>query len=46
MIAHRITTVKNCDMIYIMNKGIIVDQGNYDELYQRNLEFRRMADGV
>jgi len=46
MIAHRITTVKNCDIIYIMEKGIIVDQGNYNELYQKNPDFRKMADGV
>jgi ABC-type multidrug transport system fused ATPase/permease subunit len=46
MIAHRITTVKNCDMIYLMDKGVIIDQGNYEELYQKNEAFRKMADGV
>jgi ABC-type multidrug transport system fused ATPase/permease subunit len=46
MIAHRITTVKNCDMIYMMDKGSIVDSGNYEELYQKNKAFRKMADGV
>ncbi|WP_010255473.1 ABC transporter ATP-binding protein [Treponema primitia] len=45
MIAHRITTVKNCDVIYFMEKGIIVDHGSYNELYQRNSSFRKMADG-
>ncbi|MDR2484670.1 MAG: ABC transporter ATP-binding protein/permease [Treponema sp.] len=46
MIAHRITTVKNCDMIYLMDTGIIADQGAYEELYQKNEAFRKMADGV
>ncbi|MDR2535757.1 MAG: ABC transporter ATP-binding protein/permease [Treponema sp.] len=46
MIAHRITTVKNCDMIYLMDKGVIMDQGNYEELYQKNESFRKMADGA
>jgi ABC-type multidrug transport system fused ATPase/permease subunit len=46
MIAHRITTVKGCDVIYLMEKGIIVDQGHYDDLYQRNHSFRKMADGA
>ncbi|MDR2792924.1 MAG: ABC transporter ATP-binding protein/permease [Treponema sp.] len=46
MIAHRITTVKNCDVIYMMDKGVIVDSGNYEELYQKNKIFRKMADGA
>jgi ABC-type multidrug transport system fused ATPase/permease subunit len=46
MIAHRITTVKGCDVIYLMEKGIIVDYGHYDDLYQRNDSFRKMADGA
>jgi ABC-type multidrug transport system fused ATPase/permease subunit len=45
MIAHRITTVKSCDIIYLMNNGEIVDNGPYDELYLRNEAFKRMADG-
>jgi ABC-type multidrug transport system fused ATPase/permease subunit len=45
MIAHRITTVKNCDIIYLMEKGMIVDHGAYDELYARNESFKKMADG-
>jgi ABC-type multidrug transport system fused ATPase/permease subunit len=45
MIAHRITTVKNCDIIYLMDKGIITDYGNYEELYQKNEAFRKMAGG-
>jgi ABC-type multidrug transport system fused ATPase/permease subunit len=46
MIAHRISTVKNCDIIYMMEKGMIVDHGAYDELYARNESFKKMADGA
>ncbi|MDR2447670.1 MAG: ABC transporter ATP-binding protein/permease [Treponema sp.] len=46
MVAHRITTVKNCDVIYMMDKGVIVDSGNYEELYQKNEMFKKMADGL
>ncbi|MDR0707403.1 MAG: ABC transporter ATP-binding protein/permease [Treponema sp.] len=46
MVAHRITTVRNCDVIYMMDKGVIVDSGNYEELYQKNEMFRKMADGL
>jgi ABC-type multidrug transport system fused ATPase/permease subunit len=46
MIAHRITTVKSCDVIYLMEKGTIIDSGHYSDLYQRNASFRKMADGA
>jgi ABC-type multidrug transport system fused ATPase/permease subunit len=45
MIAHRLTTVRECDEIFIMEKGVIVDRGTYDELIQRNESFRKMAEG-
>jgi ABC-type bacteriocin/lantibiotic exporter with double-glycine peptidase domain len=45
IIAHRITTVKNCDAIYLMEGGAITDSGNFGELYARNPMFRKMADG-
>jgi ABC-type multidrug transport system fused ATPase/permease subunit len=45
IIAHRITTVKNCDLIYLMEKGRIIDSGNYAELYSKNASFKKMADG-
>ena len=43
MIAHRLTTVKNCDTIYLMNEGKITEQGTYDELLEHSDEFRRMS---
>ena len=46
MIAHRLTTIKECDMIYYMDKGTIVDSGTYDELIKQNKNFRQMAEGV
>lgn len=44
MIAHRLTTVRRCGWIYMLDKGRVVDQGTYDALIERNLTFRRMAD--
>lgn len=44
MIAHRLKTVKKCDRILFIDKGSIVDQGTYDDLYGRNQQFRKMAD--
>ncbi|MCT7961897.1 ABC transporter ATP-binding protein/permease [Laspinema sp. D1] len=43
MIAHRLSTVKNCDCLYFMSQGQIVDSGTYDELCQRNRDFQQMA---
>jgi ATP-binding cassette, subfamily B, bacterial PglK len=43
LIAHRITTVKNCDMIYLMESGMITAQGSYAELMESSTTFREMA---
>ncbi len=42
IIAHRLTTVKNCDLIYVMDKGRIVESGTHNELMQRNSIYRSM----
>ena len=44
MIAHRLATVKQCDSIYLLAGGKVVDQGSHDELAARNDMFRRMAE--
>ncbi len=46
LIAHRLTTVKDCDCIFLMEKGCIAASGTYDELVQRNATFRAMAIGA
>ncbi len=43
IIAHRLTTVKNCDVIYLLEKGRIIASGTYDYLLQTNKLFRSMA---
>jgi ABC-type multidrug transport system fused ATPase/permease subunit len=43
IIAHRISTVRECDMIYLMEKGCITARGTYDELIQTSSRFRAMA---
>ena len=32
LIAHRLNTVKNCDIIFKLDKGKVVDQGTFDEI--------------
>lgn len=42
-IAHRLSTVQECDVIYLLEDGRIVDQGGYEELLARSGRFRAMA---
>jgi ABC-type multidrug transport system fused ATPase/permease subunit len=39
LIAHRITTLKKCDVIYLIEKGRIVDSGTYNDLKERSKYF-------
>ena len=43
IIAHRLTTVRHCDTIHLMEAGRIVAAGRYDELMRDNATFRAMA---
>lgn len=43
MIAHRFTTVRNCDTIVQLEGGKLVAQGTYDELLASSPSFQRMA---
>lgn len=44
MIAHRLATVRNCDCLFLFNKGRLVASGTYDELLTAEPMFRRMAN--
>ncbi len=43
IVAHRLTTVKNCDEIYFFKNGSIADSGNYESLIKTYKTFRDMA---
>ncbi len=43
MVAHRLTTLKSCDNIFVFDKGRIVDDGTYGELISREGVFREMS---
>ena len=44
-IAHRLSTLKNCDKIIVLDKGKIVEQGKYEQLIKDNGIFSDMYYG-
>lgn len=45
-IAHRLTTLQNCDEILVMEKGRIVQRGTFQKLQEEPGIFRNMAKGL
>lgn len=43
IIAHRLTTVMNCNKLFLMEEGKIVEEGTYSELINSSVQFREMA---
>jgi ABC-type multidrug transport system fused ATPase/permease subunit len=43
VIAHRLTTVKDCDEIYVLSGARAINSGTYDELLERCEKFRALA---
>ena len=44
LIAHRLSTVKNCDKIFLLEKGKIKDEGTFEELININESFSKNAN--
>ena len=41
-IAHKETALKNSDIIYLMDKGKIVEEGNHEELLKKSVYYRKL----
>lgn len=46
MIAHRLSTLRACDKIVVLDKGRIVGEGSWQELLESNAIFRRLAEAA
>ena len=42
IVAHRLSTIKNVDKIFFLEKGKITDEGTFEELFERNENFRKI----
>lgn len=43
VVAHRLSTIKNCDRILVLNDGSVVEEGNYDDLMAKKGLFYALA---
>ena len=40
VIAHRLSTILNSDKIYVMDKGMVIDSGNHEELLTKSVTYK------
>ena len=43
VIAHRLSTVKDCDRIVVLERGRIAEEGSYEELMRKNGRFAELV---
>jgi len=44
IVAHRISTIKKCDIIYYLKDGVIIDSGSFSELKKINKDFGALVN--
>ena len=46
VIAHRLSTVRNSDVIMVLDHGEIIERGNHDELIARKGKYYQLYTGA
>ena len=44
VIAHRLSTIRHADEIVVLQKGMIIERGNHDELLAQNGHYRKLVE--
>jgi len=42
MVAHRLSTIRNCDCIFVFEHGNLIEQGTHDSLMEINGKYSKM----
>ena len=43
IIAHRMTTIKRCDKIFVLESGTVSEEGNFDQLQEAGGLFSKLS---
>ena len=46
MVAHRLSTIKNCDKIFFLENGNISSEGKFEEVFEENDDFKSMVSAI
>ena len=46
LVAHRLSTVKHCDIIYLFDKGELKAKGTFEELVEISDDFRKSVENL
>ena len=44
IVAHRLSTIKDCNKIYVLNDGKMVGSGSHDELLKENKYYKKLYE--
>ncbi|CAN8064805.1 unnamed protein product [Agarophyton chilense] len=44
LVAHRLSTIRNADVIAVVQRGVIVELGNHESLLRRNGEYAKLVE--